>query len=655
MIATDVIPAVAYLRRSTDRQEQSLGDQRKEIVAFAERHGYRVVGEYIDDAISGTSAKGRPGFQRMIDDARRGEFRAVIVWNSDRFSRGDVTETEHYRYLLRSAGVQVLSVTEDYLHREGIDGDILRAVKQFQNRQFSISLSQNTLRGQISSVLGSSDPGRTTPYGYDREMIAPDGAVLHRIRFLEGGDREVRDRAGALLATYRKGQMLRKPSKEVTARLVLADPRRVEVVRDIFRLCIEGVGFKGIADELNRRGILSPRGRLWAFTTIKALIENPVYRGDIVWNRRTESKFYAVRNGRADRMRASAESGRVERMPQDEWIVIEGAVPMIVDRETWDRAQAMATKRSLAKGGAGKQTRRWLLSGLMRCACCGFPYWGSVQRKGHIPGRTPVLTNYYTCSGRRGRGKTVCPVPASVRADDLEAWVLAKLRTLVTADTGCADEAIDRFVASVKGAGDDAHETHALERELAEIDATVNGLLTKLDPANLPLVNDRLTQMRRRREDIQKALRATRAKAADLDEAALRRWAKARIDGLADAMAGRRNEKVRQVVASFVEAIVIDPATKTGVLRLAPGVAGLVGPTGEPGPELGGGPTPPTGRKRRDRRGERRSRVAEIVLGQPSSNTVSRRPETWKGGLGLSGSSAPIWLSAAAGSRRLKE
>ena len=79
MIATDAIPAVAYLRRSTDRQEQSLGDQRKEVTAFAERHGYRIVGEYIDDAISGTSAKGRPGFQRMIEDAKRGEFRAVIV------------------------------------------------------------------------------------------------------------------------------------------------------------------------------------------------------------------------------------------------------------------------------------------------------------------------------------------------------------------------------------------------------------------------------------------------------------------------------------------------------------------------------------------------------------------------------------------------
>ena len=58
----------------------------------------------------------------MIADAKGGTFKAVLVWNSDRFSRGDVTETEYYRHLLRKAGVTLVSVTEGYLNREGIDG-----------------------------------------------------------------------------------------------------------------------------------------------------------------------------------------------------------------------------------------------------------------------------------------------------------------------------------------------------------------------------------------------------------------------------------------------------------------------------------------------------------------------------------------------------
>lgn len=589
--ATNLKPAVAYLRRSTDRQEQSLGDQRKEIARWADRNGYRVASEYVDDAISGTSARARPAFQQMISDAKKGVFEAVIVWNSDRFSRGDVTETEHYRYLLRQAGVTVLSVTEDFLARDGIDGDVLRAVKQFQNRQFSISLSQNTLRGQISSVLDASDPGRMTPYGYDREIVGPDGMPLYRVRFLEGGDREVRDRNGGVQAVYRKRQTLRKPGKECSARLVLSEPARVQVVRDIFRMCIEGVGFKGIADELNRRGVISPRGRLWQFTTIKALIENPAYRGDIVWNRRTESKFFEVRQGRAEKMKPTVKSGRVERIARDDWIVIEGAVPAIVDRATWDRAQAAAAVRAECRHGTGRQSGRWLLSGVMRCSCCGQRFWGERKRKGRVPGRRDVVTSYYICGGRIKFGKSVCPNSAHVRADDLEAWVLAKLQGLVLADAEGVDDAVERFVEGFRDKQDGGTDLRPAKRELAQIEATVETLLTGLDPANLPLVNDRLSQLRRRREALLQQVRLSEAASAHMDEPALRRWARERLGLLADMAGGRRDEKARQALASYVDELVIDPGAKTGYLVVNANVAALGGNGGLVA--AGGGPQKP--------------------------------------------------------------
>ncbi|MCC6678645.1 MAG: recombinase family protein [Phycisphaerales bacterium] len=574
MIAAEPKPAVAYLRRSTERQEQSLGDQRKEIQRWAGENGFRVVGEYVDDAVSGTSARGRAEFQRMIADAQKGGFRAVLIWNSDRFSRGSVTETEHYRYLLQQAGVELLSVTEDYLAREGIDGDVLRTVKQFQNRQFSITLSQNTLRGQISAVLSASDPGRMPPYGYDREITGPDGTVLHRVRFLEGGDRELRDRHGQVQGLYAKGQSLRKPGKECTAKLVLSDPARVKVVRDIFTMCVEGTGFKTIADELNRRGAMSPKGRLWQLTTVKAILENPVYRGDIVWNRRTQSKFFEVRRGRADKMKPTVKSGRVERTARDDWIVIEDAVPAIVDRVTWDRAQAAAAARSDCKNGRGKQTNRWLLSGVMRCGCCGQPFWGINKRKGSAAGRKPIVTPYYICAGRTRCGKSVCPHPIHVRADLFEAWVLNKLRELIFSDGAGVEEAINRFVEATCRSQGGGVDTGPLRRELAQVDVTVNALLNGLDPANLPLVNDRLTALRRRREHLQGQLRAAQADKERLDEKAVRRWAAERIGLLAEVAAGRRDERARAVMASYVDEIVIDPATKTGRLVVNGGLCG---------------------------------------------------------------------------------
>lgn len=572
MIASDLKPAAAYLRRSTDRQERSLADQRKEIEHWAGQNGYRLVEEYVDDAVSGTSAKARAGFQRMIADAQTGKFTAILVWSSDRFSRSDVTETEHYRYLLRQAGVTLQSVTEDYLAREGIDGDVLRTVRQFQNRQYSISLSQNTLRGQISGVLGASDPGRMTPYGYDREIVAPDGTVHYRVRFLESGDREVRNRDGDLQNVYRQGQMLRKPGKECTARLVLSDPARVQVVKDIFQMCLDGRGFKGIADELNRRCILSPKGKLWQHTTIKTLIENPVYRGDIVWNRRTESKFYEVRQGRADKMKATVKSGRVERVSRDDWIVVENAVPGIVDRTTWERVQQAASARAECKGGHGRQEGRWLLSGVLRCGCCGHRYWGASKRKGRIAGRRDVVTNYYVCAGRIRSGKTACPASVHVRADELEAWVLAKLQEAVASDADGIEAAVDRFVEMAQHRRDRGPDSRALESEIAEIDGKLSALISGLDPANLALINTQLTRLRHRREALQRELRMSKGSDARDDKAALRRWARERISRLKEMALGRRDEKARQALASFVDEVVIDPATKTGYLTLNAGV-----------------------------------------------------------------------------------
>ena len=62
--------AVGYVRRSTDRQEQSIDDQKNILTQYAQDNGIRLHKFYIDDAISGTSTLGRRAFQQMIQDAQ---------------------------------------------------------------------------------------------------------------------------------------------------------------------------------------------------------------------------------------------------------------------------------------------------------------------------------------------------------------------------------------------------------------------------------------------------------------------------------------------------------------------------------------------------------------------------------------------------------
>ena len=75
--------AVFYLRYSSESQtENSIEGQRRECEAFAKSHNLKVLGEYIDRALTGTSDN-RPDFQRMIRDSSKKVFGNVIVWMID--------------------------------------------------------------------------------------------------------------------------------------------------------------------------------------------------------------------------------------------------------------------------------------------------------------------------------------------------------------------------------------------------------------------------------------------------------------------------------------------------------------------------------------------------------------------------------------------
>lgn len=103
---------VIYARYSTNNQtEASIEGQLKVCYEWAKRKGYRVIGEYIDRAISG-STDNRPDFQRMIRDSNNKEFQGVVVYQFDRFARNRC-DSSVYKTILKKNGVRVYSAKED--------------------------------------------------------------------------------------------------------------------------------------------------------------------------------------------------------------------------------------------------------------------------------------------------------------------------------------------------------------------------------------------------------------------------------------------------------------------------------------------------------------------------------------------------------------
>jgi DNA invertase Pin-like site-specific DNA recombinase len=516
--------AVGYVRRSTDRQEQSIPDQKKAIENYVAEHDLRLTKFYVDDAISGTSTIGRRAFQQMIADAQKtnSQFDKIVVYDVKRFGRIDNDEAGYYRHILRTNGVEVIYVSENF--NGDVTDDLLRPVKQWQARQESKDLSKVTIRGLLSKVEGGWWMGGTPPYGYDLRYENAEGKFLFIIRFMPDGSKQLLDEQGNVTRTLTRGESLN-ISKRDQAKLVFSDDQRVKTLRQLFQMYAEqGNGYKSLAATLNQQGIPTARGPQWAHiykgkwtdTTIRAILVNPIYAGDMVWNRRTDARFHRISHGRAVD-RENVHGARLVPNDQSDWIVIRDAHPALINRRLFEQARqrlenhpkAIEQKQHTHGRTWNGQRSRFILSGLLRCSLCGNRYQGVTREKGkkRLDG-TKVKTYYYGCGGYITKGTTICQMNA-IPKEVLESKVIEtvlnfykpylekdgrqKLAEAVKAQTGAEKEDI----------------TSARQRaqtELENITKIINNLLDNLTETNRDHVDKRLNELTTKKQQIEARL-----------------------------------------------------------------------------------------------------------------------------------------------------
>jgi len=521
--------AVGYVRRSTDRQEQSIPDQKKALEAYAAEHGFRLVKFYVDDAISGTSTTGRRAFQQMIGDAESPtrRFDIIVVYDVKRFGRIDNDEAGYYRYILRTHGVEVRYVSENF--NGDTTDDLLRPVKQWQARQESRDLSKVTIRGLLSKSDTGFWMGGTPPYGYDLRYENADGKFLFILRYMPDGSKQLLDEKETLIRTLARGESL-SISKRDHARLVPSDHERVKIIKRLFQMYAEqGKGYRSLADTLNQEGIPTPRGPKWSYiysglwtdSTIRSILVNPIYAGDMVWNRRTDGRFHRISKGQAVD-RESVHGARLVPNQKEDWIVVRDAHPPLISRRLFEQAkqrleshpksieqrQRISRLNTHGKTWNGQRSR-FILSGLMKCSLCGYRYQGVTRVKGkkRLDG-TQVKTRYYGCGGYITKGKKVCQMN-SIPQKILESRVIDAVLDFYKPylDKGGRKKLAEAVKKQIGSEGKEL----VVARQRAQtkqkrIDQIINNLLDNITSTNREYVDRRLNELKQQRQQLEARL-----------------------------------------------------------------------------------------------------------------------------------------------------
>ena len=515
--------AALYARYSSSLQRPtSIDDQVSLCRQHAQRHGFNVADEQVftDVELSGATSQ-RPGYQQLLEAARRGEFEAIIVEAQDRLWR-DQAEMHTALRRLRFWSVRVYSVeTESDLTDQS--GRLVATVKGLMDEAYLDSLREKTRRGMLGQVRRGFSPGGH-PYGYRSELIT------------DATRTDVHGRP------------------EIIGARRVVHPDEARIVTRILTMYAEGHSPKAIAKQLNAEGVPPPFWRIgkpnrgWTPSAINGqrrlqlgILNNPIYVGRQVWNRTRK-----VRDPDSGR--------RVWRLqPAVEWVIQENPGLRIISDELWAAVQArrLAVSRNTSLGGAPP---RYLLSGLVVCGMCGAAY-SIVGGSGK-----------YGCTGHYYRA--MCTNKVIVKRQLLEDWIVGKVIDRMLAPAAMARFA-KRFEEAVRRRIQRPDNTAALRSAEDEMARLLEA--TRLGRGDIP----ELVQMLREATDRLSRLRAQQTQP-EVDLRMLPQMAGRYIENLR-ALINTDVARAREALRRFLEPIRIEPNENGAVAVVRGNLSGILG------------------------------------------------------------------------------
>ncbi len=320
-----LLRAAAYCRVSTDDEEQKTSYE-AQIGYYTEKINqnpkWQMAGIFDDEGISGTQAKKRPEFLKMIRLCRQRKIDIILTKSLSRFARNTVDSLKYIREL-RELGIAVISEKEN-INTLTAESEMLITIMSCFAQAESESISKNVSWGVRQSFKNGN-----VPMQYAR------------------------------LLGYRKGK---NDAPEIV-------PDEAEVVREIYRCYLDGMSMNLIADQLNAKGLTTKgNGSPYRKAVIQRILTNEKYTGDALLQ-----KTYVT-----DCITKKTRKNNGE-LPM---YLVKNHHDPIISRADFNRVQEEMARRSakrviadkLTKGEQGKYSAKYALSELLICGECGLHY-----------------------------------------------------------------------------------------------------------------------------------------------------------------------------------------------------------------------------------------------------------------------------------------
>ncbi len=430
------IQAALYARVSSDQQAQAqtIQSQLTTLRARIEADGAQLgpENEFVDDGYSGTTLI-RPDLERLRDVIASGGLDRLYVHSPDRLARKYA-----YQVLLvdewQRAGIEIVFLNHE-LGRSPEDELLLQVQGMIAEYERAKILERSRRGKRHKAQAGSVSVLAGAPYGYRYITVA------------EGG-----------------GQ----------ARYEICE-EEAQVVRQVFTwVGRQRLSIGEVCRRLKAAGVQTCRGKSWwDRTSVWDMLRNPAYRGQAAFGKtRTgplQPRLRAQRGHPLQPRRACSSHD----VPAAEWLLI--PVPALVSEELFASVQDQL-EENRRRAREGQRGARYLLQGLLVCACCGYAYYGKAisyrARKGH-----PRDYAYYRCVGSdayRFGGQRVC-TNTQVRTDRLEQAVWQEICQLLEDPERLVNEYERRLELAQKPTGE--ADAALLNKQIAKLRQGVSRLI----------------------------------------------------------------------------------------------------------------------------------------------------------------------------------